>query len=88
MEVLNPSNRRMTLINGHLSGYYHTHMDELLALEEENKKKAIQSRLYPADIKLGYNYRNTITNELFIVDSPKKFYELEQRILNGENFYE
>jgi hypothetical protein len=30
MEVLNPSNRRFTLIGGKLSGYYETHIDELI----------------------------------------------------------
>jgi len=51
MFVLNPSNRRMTVINGHLSGYYDTrrqiylgddvqgnprYRDELMDLENES----------------------------------------------------
>ena len=58
MEVLNPSNRRFTLIGGKLAGYYETHTDELIQLEEKNKLSPLTS---PADIKLGYNYRNSFS---------------------------
>lgn len=84
MFVLNPSNRRMTVINGHLSGYYDTHNDELLKLEEESKNNPITS---VADIKLGYNYRDN-TGKLYIINKPKDIYNIKQLITEGYTFYE
>lgn len=55
MLVLNPSNRRFNIIDGHLSGYYDSHPEELLQLEETNKANPITSI---ADIKIGHNYRS------------------------------
>jgi hypothetical protein len=37
MLVLNPSNKRFNIIDGHLSGYYNAHPKELQALENANK---------------------------------------------------
>jgi hypothetical protein len=92
MFVLNPSNRRMTVINGHLSGYYDTrrkvyngkdsfgndiYIDELLDLEDESQNHPITS---VADIKLGYNYRDYETNELFIINKPTDIYTIGELI--------
>lgn len=100
MFVLNPSNRRMTVINGHLSGYYDTrrkiyngkdsfgndiYIDELLNLEDESQNHPITSM---ADIKLGYNYRDYETNELFIINKPTDIYAIGELINQGHVFYE
>ena len=85
MFVLNPSNRRMTVINGHLSGYYDTHNNEWLQLEEESKNNPITSI---ADIKLGYNYRDSETYELHIINKPTDIYAIGELINQGHTFYE
>jgi hypothetical protein len=85
MFVLNPSNRRMTVINGHLSGYYDTHNNEWLQLEEESKNNPITSI---ADIKLGYNYRDSETHELHIINKPTDIYTIGELINQGHTFYE
>lgn len=85
MFVLNPSNRRMTVINGHLSGYYDTHNNEWLQLEEESKNNPITSI---ADIKLGYNYRDSETHELHIINKPTDIYAIGELINQGHTFYE
>lgn len=84
MFVLNPSNRIFTTINGKLTGYYKNHMDELLALEEQNKANPIHSY----EIKVGFNYRSLQTGELIQVDNPDQYYDMKQRMSNGESFYE
>ena len=100
MYVLNPSNRRMTIINGHLSGYYDTrrnvykgkdkvgndnYVDELEAVEAWNIEHPITSI---ADIKLGYNYRDSDTDELFVITKPTDIYRIKQLISEGHSFYE
>lgn len=100
MYVLNPSNRRMTVINGHLSGYYDTrrkiykgkdstgrdnYVDELEELEAYNIDHPIKS---VADIKLGYNYRDSDTDELFIINKPTDIYKIKELISQGHTFYE
>ena len=100
MFVLNPSNRRMTVINGHLSGYYDTrrkiyngedsqgnerYIDELYDLENESQDNPITS---VADIKLGYNYRDSETDELYVINKPTDIYAIEELISQGHTFYE
>lgn len=100
MFVLNPSNRRMTVINGHLSGYYDTrrkiyngkdswgndiYIDELLDLENESQDNPIISI---ADIKLGYNYRDSETDKLYIINKPTDIYAIGELINQGHTFYE
>ena len=100
MFVLNPSNRRMTVINGHLSGYYDTrrkiyngkdsqgnerYIDELLDLENKSQDNPITSI---ADIKLGYNYRDSETDELYIINKPTDIYAIGELINQGHTFYE
>lgn len=84
MFVLNPSNKIFTVINGRLAGQYKDHMDELIALEENNKANPIKY----FEIKVGFNYRSALTGERILVDNPEDFYNIKQRILNGEAFYE
>ena len=100
MFVLNPSNRRMTVINGHLSGYYDTrrkiykgkdrlgndeYIDELAQLEANSQEHPITSA---ADIKLGYNYRDSETDELFVINKPTDIYAIKELINQGHTFYE
>ena len=100
MFVLNPSNRRMTVINGHLSGYYDTrrkiykgkdrlgndeYIDELIELEHKSQDHPITSA---ADIKLGYNYRDSETDELFVINKPTDIYAIKELINQGHTFYE
>jgi hypothetical protein len=100
MFVLNPSNRRMTVINGRLSGYYDTrrkvylkddekgnpiYIDELHDLEDESKNYPIT---FVADIKLGYNYRDSETDELYIINKPTDIYAIGELINQGHTFYE
>ena len=100
MFVLNPSNRRMTVINGHLSGYYDTrrkiykgkdrlgnddYVDELIELENKSQDNPITSA---ADIKLGYNYRDSETDELFVINKPTDIYAIKELINQGHTFYE
>lgn len=83
MFVLNPSNRVFTTINGHLSGYYKNHIEELVALEKANKFNPIQAY----QIKIGYNYR-TVDGRLFQVDNPQQYIELKNIIEGGGQVYE
>lgn len=84
MFVLNPSNKIFTTINGKLTGYYKNHINELLALEEQNKANPIQYY----QIKVGFNYRSLQTGELITVDNPDQYNEMKQRMSEGEVFYE
>lgn len=90
MLVLNPSNRRFNIIDGHLSGYYDSHPEELLQLEETNKANPITSI---ADIKIGHNYRsiNIETGEVGPVinmTTPDNIYLLREQLTNGLVVYE
>lgn len=90
MLVLNPSNRRFNIIDGHLSGYYDSHPEELLQLEETNKANPITSI---ADIKIGHNYRsiNIETGEVGPVinmTTPNNIYLLREQLANGLVVYE
>ena len=90
MLVLNPSNRRFNIIDGHLSGYYDSHPEELLQLEETNKANPITSI---ADVKIGHNYRsiNIETGEVGPVinmTTPDNIYLLREQLANGLVVYE
>lgn len=90
MLVLNPSNRRFNIIDGHLSGYYDSHPEELLQLEETNKDNPITSI---ADIKIGHNYRsiNIETGEVgpaINMTTPQNIYLLREQLANGLVVYE
>lgn len=90
MLVLNPSNRRFNIIDGHLSGYYDSHPEELLQLEETNKANPITSI---ADIKIGHNYRsiNIETGEvgpIINMTTPDNIYLLREQLANGLVVYE
>ena len=97
MEVLNPSNKRTTIINNHLAGYYKDHREELDNLEKANKVLKINN---PADIVVGKIYRkyyptdiDPATGEPYFtepleINNPTDFYALKARIEAGEEFYE
>lgn len=90
MLVLNPSNRRFNIIDGHLSGYYDSHPEELLQLEETNKANPITSI---SDIKIGHNYRsiNIETGEVgpaINMTTPYNIYLLREQLANGLVVYE
>lgn len=90
MFVLNPSNRRFTIINGHLSGYYDSHSQELQALENSNKANPITDI---SRIEIGHNYRtiNPETGEvgpIINMSTPGSIYLLKFQLENGTIVYE
>jgi hypothetical protein len=90
MFVLNPSNRRFTIINGHLSGYYDSHSQELQALEDSNKANLITDI---SRIEIGHNYRtiNPETGEvgpIINMSTPDSIYLLKFQLENGTIVYE
>ena len=90
MFVLNPSNRRFTIINGHLSGHYDSHPQELQALENYNKANPITDI---SRIEIGHNYRtiNPETGEvgpIINMSTPDNIYLLKYQLENGTIVYE
>lgn len=90
MLVLNPSNRRFNIIDGHLSGYYDAHPEELQALENTNKQNPITDL---SRIQIGHNYRtiNPETGEvgpIINITTPASIYLLQPQLESGVMVYE
>ena len=90
MLVLNPSNRRFNIIDGHLSGYYDAHPQELIDLENTNKQNLITDI---SNIQIGHNYRtiNPETGEvgpMMNITTPASIYLLEPQLESGVVLYE
>lgn len=84
MLVLNPSEERFTTINGHLSGYYNDHPEELKELQAYKDFHPVTV----AELKLGFNYKNLGTGEVFLNINPRQLQELKQAILNEDQICE
>lgn len=90
MLVLNPSNRRFNIIDGHLSGYYDAHPQELIDLENTNKQNLITDI---SKIQIGHNYRtiNPETGEvgpMMNITTPASIYLLKPQLESGTVLYE
>lgn len=90
MLVLNPSNKRFNIIDGHLSGYYNAHPKELQALENANKQNLITDL---SRIQIGHNYRtiNPETGEvgpIINIATPANIYLLQSQLESGVVVYE